>query len=382
MQPLNAIDAIAPAFTRTHEVLFRPFRAGRSWKLAASQYVALAGAMFIPFPLFFLFTPRLPLPPPVRLVLDLIALIYTLILLVVLYLGARMEMVCFAMIVSRGKFIAPMWRRYGARVWPWIALKVLVGTAWTLLLGAIFFVPLMHMFAAFPLPPQLNGALIPPPGSPAGTPPDPAQIQAVLQPYVQAIFALEFALLGLVFLLKIPSTLLGDFVLPFLALEEISIVTAVRRGLAVCLADPVQVILYLILKLILFFIGYIAGNIAIGFSMMPFFILFGIGAAVAGVSFSHHGSSAPGLFAIALLAALGLLFVVWIVYASIGVFGYLLALLEAYAVYFLGGRYPLLGNLLEPGPGQPFTPPPVFPSPEEQEDSDGGPPMPMDPAVA
>jgi hypothetical protein len=59
-----------------------------------------------------------------------------------------------------------------------------------------------------------------------------------------------------------------------------------------------------------------------------------------------------------------------------------MALLNAYAIYFLGGRYPLLGSMLEPGPGHPFTPPPVFPSAEERKDHDDGPPMPMNPAVA
>jgi len=79
---------------------------------------------------------------------------------------------------------------------------------------------------------------------------------------------------------------------------------------------------------------------------------------------------------------LGLCFYAVIVYLSLGTVGYLMALLNAYAIYFLGGRYPLLGSMLEPGPGHPFTPPPVFPSAEERKDEDDGPPMPMNPAVA
>ena len=57
MQRLNAIDAITPAFTRTHEILFQPFRVGRSWKLAAAQYFGLLGAFFAPLPLMLLFIP-------------------------------------------------------------------------------------------------------------------------------------------------------------------------------------------------------------------------------------------------------------------------------------------------------------------------------------
>ncbi len=69
------------------------------------------------------------------------------------------------------------------------------------------------------------------------------------------------------------------------------------------------------------------------------------------------------------------------VYVSVGTLGYLLALFEAYGIYFLGGRYPLLGNLLEPETSYSYTPPPVFPS-EDEGDDDDGPPLPMDPAVA
>ncbi len=69
-------------------------------------------------------------------------------------------------------------------------------------------------------------------------------------------------------------------------------------------------------------------------------------------------------------------------YLSIALFGYYLTVFEAYGIYFLGGRYPHLGGLLEPSVPAPFTPPPSFPSPEEEKDDDGGPPLPMDPALA
>jgi hypothetical protein len=94
-----------------------------------------------------------------------------------------------------------------------------------------------------------------------------------------------------------------------------------------------------------------------------------------------HGEAAKVLGVVGLVV-LGLCAFVLVMYASMLAFGYLLLMLDSYALYFLGGRYPLLGNLLEPGPGAPFAPPPVFPSEEEGKDDDGGPPMPMNPAVA
>ena len=134
--------AVAPAFTRTHQTLFHPFRIGRSWKLAASQYLGFCGAMFFPLPLFFLLIPAdVPVP---RSLLLLVNVIPTILSLIILYLCGRMELVCFEMVVTRAKFVAPMWRRYSARVWPWIGLKILVGTAVTLLLGVLLADPLRH----------------------------------------------------------------------------------------------------------------------------------------------------------------------------------------------------------------------------------------------
>jgi hypothetical protein len=146
--------------------------------------------------------------------------------------------------------------------------------------------------------------------------------------------------------------------------------------------DPLQVLLYLVLKPILFIIGYIINQIATLIAMIPVLIVFGIVAAIAGaVGFSVKHADASVLAAAGIVVfALG--FVALVFYVTLFTFGYLVALLEAYGIYFLGGRYPLLGDILEPRVDRPFTPPPVFPSREEQKDDDGGPPMPMDPAVA
>lgn len=368
MQPLNAIDAIAPAFTRTHETLFHPFRFGRSWKLCASSYLAFCGSFFIPFPLFFFI-----LPPgtsaslgSARPIFLLFAIIMTAITLVILYFGSRMELVVFEMLVTRQKFIAPMWRRYSSRVWPWIGLKLLVGIVFSALLIAIFYIPLSHLSATLPLVPM-------------GAHPDPAQ----LQQFLQAMIGFELAIFFLFFLLKIPSTLLNDFVLPFFVLEPITLTAAIRRGFHAFAADPLQFLFYLVLKPILAVIGFIIHYIAMLICMIPFFIVIFVGALIAGLAFGHGGSSSGiGLLVLAAAIVFYLFFIACSVYFSIGTFGYLLTLLEAYGIYFLAGRYPVLASLLEPGPGAPFTPPPVFPSPEETKDDDDGPPMPLDPAIA
>lgn len=57
---------------------------------------------------------------------------------------------------------------------------------------------------------------------------------------------------------------------------------------------------------------------------------------------------------------LGLIFVVFLVYVMIGVLGCAHMFYQAYAIYFLGGRYPLLGDMLEP-PLAPMPSPPPMP---------------------
>ena len=75
----------------------------------------------------------------------------------------------------------------------------------------------------------------------------------------------------------------------------------------------------------------------------------------------------------------GLILVVLTVAGAIAAFGYLATFLQAYALYFLAGRYPLLAEMLDPTPGHPFTPPPLGPGPDEP---GSGPAFPMNPAVA
>jgi hypothetical protein len=45
---------------------------------------------------------------------------------------------------------------------------------------------------------------------------------------------------------------------------------------------------------------------------------------------------------------LGLVFIAFLFYVIFLVIGCVHTFLQAYALYFLGGRYPLLGDLLEP----------------------------------
>ena len=367
MQPLNAIDAISPAFTRTHQLLFpKPFNLGRAWKLAASQYLGLMGGMFLPLPLFFLLVPRGMLRQPFAVGMLVAAVFYTLVLLVLFYLGIRMQFVAFEMIVTRERMIAPMWRRYGKRVWPFFWFKVILGTVLTLVM-----LPLVsHLVRGF-IATIANFPRFTP-----GQAPDPMMFQAVMVGMV-SVYGVMFLFF---FVLKGASTLVEDFALPFYILEPISWMEAMRRGSALFAADPLGCLLYLFMKLVLSIFGFIVQYVANFVCAIPAVIVLFIGIFAGALLFGHHDGSSIVL-AIAGAVVLYGIVLAYMVFVAFGLMGYLFTLLEAYATYFVGSRYPTLGNLLEPPtPQYIYAPPPTSPPPASDEDD--GPSLPMDPALA
>ena len=378
MQPLNALDALAPAFTRTHQLLFTPFKLGRSWKLSACAYVAFIGSAFAPFPLLLAFV-RPPFAMQTRAPFIVIGVFFTLLLLVFFFFGVRMQFVHFEMVVTRARFIAPMWRRYGARSWPWVGLKAVIGTVITLLSAPLLFARGRAMVEAFKvLIPQF-------PVPAAGAPPDPVAAQqaimAVLGQFIEILLPFYLLVGGIFIVLKLVSTLLEDFALPFYILDEVSLFASISRGARVIAQDPLQVVLYLITKFVLSILGAFGVGIASQLLGIPGLIVSavlgliagGIGYALTASHATHAGAIAAGI-----VVGYGFL-IVYTVWSQIFLFGYLMTLLEAYAIYFLGGRYAKLGDYLEP-PAYTYAPPPMPPSKDEDEGS--GPPLPMDPALA
>ena len=368
MQRLNAIEAITPAFTRVHELLFKPFRVGRTLKLALVSYCAFTGSFFLPFPLLYVGVAAL-VPEVGRSaffpVIWSIAFAGTLVYFGLFYVFARLQLVNFEMVVTLTRVITPMWRKYPRKVWAWIGVKVGLG-----LIATAVMVPILlntaHRFMVVFMTLKALG--------PHPSPQDLTQIMGTMY----GVYGLGL----LLFLLpKTASTLLEDFVMPFFLVEDLPLGLALERGWTVFVQDPLNCAAYLGMKLILALVGYILQSIALQICMIPVLLIFG---AVAFVGYLVLHAAGPAgtilLTAGAVVLVAGL--VVLVLYATIVASGYLLLLLDAYAVYFLGGRYPMLGNLLEPGPGGPFTPPPVFPSADEQDGPDEGPSMPMNPAVA
>lgn len=116
--------------------------------------------------------------------------------------------------------------------------------------------------------------------------------------------------------------------------------------------EPGQFALYTLLKVLLGFVGYMGATLA--WEIAFFLITLIVGAVVFLIGFLLHLAGVPHVVLIILgvLAAIA-----WYAVAILSVMfaiGPVFTYMDAYALYFLGGRYPLLGDLLDQS-----TPPPA-----------------------
>jgi hypothetical protein len=350
MQILSALDAISPAFSRTKLVLFSPFRKGRSWKLAATGYLAAAGTAFIPWPLIYLLA-----IPVIRQQANLAAglahsivtfliglcVIVTIVYLLLFYVFSRLRFAFFDVVLNNGQFVAPAWRKYGGASLKWTLFKLLLGSVFT----AVIALPVVHIakgvIGTFQ---SLN--LVP------GDPPSPEFTRAIFSVY--AAFFVVYIFVGLFMWV---NSVLADFVIPSLALEDTSLAEAFRRFGVFVRNEPGQFALYAVLKLALAFAAFMAAGIAFYILMLVVVLAALIVVGVIGlILYAVHVPTAV-LTALAIVAGVGLyLFVIF--YGVFLAYGTVVTFLESYLLYFLGGRYPLLGERLTAS-----TPPPARVSP-------------------
>ncbi len=329
MRPLSALDAISPAFSRTRLVLFTPFRRGRSWKLAATGYLTMAGILFFPFPLLYLVA--LPFMGPVVLGFK-TALVIGVVLLTALYiwlfhLCSRLGFAFLEIVLERGEFVAPAWRRHGPASRRWSACKIAFGS-----LAALALAPAIAAYLRHLIPEVARMAQHP----------DQAPAFGFLMTFMSGYFlvAAGFLAFGVIIALA------NDFVVPSLALEQTTLGEAFRRFGRLLRQEPGQVALYAFLKFAFALVGYMAVNLAFEIAFLVVAILVGLVGWALGFALHSMGISIPVL--VVLGAAV-------VVPAFMALAGYLLLLgvgtvatfLQAYLLYFLGGRYPLVSEALE-----------------------------------
>ena len=337
MRPLNAIDAIGPAWSHTRRILVAP----RSWSLAlkigaVAVFAQLGGWNTGSFGKGNNHQALQHVPPALIAAIVagavLIAIAIFLIGLVLFYIGSRLQFVLFEVVLRNDTTVAPIWNRYGAATWRWIGLKV-----------AFFFVALLCM-VPFLLPLVLRFIRTMPSGS--------GQAPHDLFAFIAAIAGIGVTALILLFVAHALYSALESFGLPSMALESTSISETVERVFQLIIAEPAQVLLYLLMHLLMKFVGGICCALTVGIAALIAAIpLGGIGAVLWFTL--HQGPMGLRIAMYAALAVLALLMLAVIILLAILTGGYLRTFLQAYALFFLGGRYPALGNYLEP-----FLPPP------------------------
>ncbi|MGA1984124.1 MAG: hypothetical protein ABSG84_16870 [Acidobacteriaceae bacterium] len=350
MRPLSATECITPAIERTKLVLFSPFRMGRTWKLSATSYICIMGSMFLPFPLVYLAFVPLAYKAGGTTAAAATAigvLVFSALFIWLFYLCSRLQFAWFDILVNRGEFVAPAWRKYGLQARPWSHLKLALGAAITLVTAVpmyAFVRRLIPFFRAIPLTPQ------------PGQPPSPELIRALLNVY--ASYAVLMLFFGLVFLV---FSLLGNLIVPSLALENTGIKEAFRRMTELIRGEPGEFALFVLLKAGLGIAGYMG-------SIMVWELVFLLTTLIAGavillLGFLLHLAGVPSIVLTVLGMVVGIAWYFFaLIYTLMLAIGPVFTFLDAYAIYFLGGRYPMLGDLLERSTPPSPTPAAYFPA--------------------
>jgi hypothetical protein len=354
--PISAIDAISPAFQHTKQQLFQPFRAAQWAKLALVGFLAgelssggcnsssfqmpthpVDGHRFIDF--------GLPNVNPL-LFAGLIALLIVLGIvfwILFLYVSSVMRFVLFDSVVTKRCEIGSSWgQRHGAglRYFVWqilflvamgIGLTVLVGIPAALALAAGWLqAPKQHM-----IPLILGGML------------------------------LFFVVMGFIVLCLVIHVMTKDFVVPEMALENISAIEGWRRLLPMMKAEKGNYAGYIGMKIVM------ALGAAVVIGIITFIVLLILlipvgGFGVIAVMMGKTAGLTWNLYTITLAVVLGCiaLFVILYVVSLISVPA--IVFFPAYAIYFFASRYPALNALVHPPPppSVPPTPPWTPPSPE------------------
>lgn len=354
MNRLSAIDAFGPAFTRVRAMLFSPFRLGTWLKmgliglLGGGAVVSGGGSKFR--------APVMPhgasgdLPPQAEDILRAIRSIHladyfhvfviviaviVVFSLIFLYLFCRFRFILFDAVVTRQTEIKRGWEKYESQATRyfgfWLIYKLVT---W----GALFLVVGLPLWRAY------KSGLF------SGDNSLPMFLAIIASVALGAIIvSIGFAIV---------STLAKDFVMPVLALDDLSIGDAWSAVWRVAASEPGAWAAYMGMKLLCAIGSSIALSIAFVITLLPAVIVIGIPVGillVLGVGAFKVIGAAVGIIICsiaALFAVAGIICLLLILTAPISVF------FTSYALYFFGGRYPKLAELLWPQP--------VPPSPQPQ----------------
>lgn len=344
MRVLSAIEAISPAIDRTKSLL-QPFALGRWLKLGLVALLAEMSGQFA-------FPPVAGIPQQQQhfaapwagatagltiLVIAIIAIVALVTALVLFYLGSRMRLVLMDLVATRTTLVAPAWHRTASRTWRWIGIQLIFIVAAFVVIGAVLAAPLLYFIRS---------------------------ARAGNNHLNVAVFLGNFAFLFLamflaVFIVAVVFLFLRDFVLPFILFGDARLGDAMRNAVWIARREPGSILFYFFMRFVLMIAAGLAADLCVALAALVFAIPTGAVGAV--LWFTLHQSTPTVRFAMFVgFALLGVVFVAGLACAILCVSAAILIFYQSYALYFLGGRYPQLGNLLEPPPPPMISPEPVL----------------------
>lgn len=358
MNRLSAIDAFGPAFTRVGTLLFQRFRVavwlkiGLIGLLGGGLVTASSGSFRFPSPAG---NPNFPSGEHAPGAADLfrainaihlaeyfhlfvIAIASAVVLgLIFQYLFCRFRFILFDTVVTGQASIGRGWKKYGSQANRyfgfWVVYRLVNWGVMVLVVG----VPLWHAYK--------NGLFNGDNSLPA---------------FFAVIASIGLGALAAAISFAVISTLMKDFVLPVLALDDFTLGDAWSAVWRVVASEPGAWAAYMGLKLVSAFLAGIALAITFFIAMIPALFVIGIPVGIVvlmGTVVLKMGSALGGiiLFCIAALLAVAAFFcLLLLLTAPVSVF------FASYAFYFFGGRYPKLAALLWPQPNPP-APQPLMP---------------------
>lgn len=354
MNRLSAIDAFAPAFARVRAMLFSPFRLG-AW-LKIGLIGLLGGGLVVSGSGANIRTPVIPQNVPhgdlpnaddilrairsihladyFHIIVIVIAVIVVF-ALIFLYLFCRFRFILFDSVLTGQPDIGLSWQKYESQANRyfgfWLVFRLVTWAALVMIVG----VPLWKAYKS---------------GIFSG--------DNSLPIFFAMLASVALGVLVVSIAFAIISTLAKDFIMPVLALDDLTLGDAWSAVWRVVASEPGAWAAYMGMKLLCAIASSIALAIAFAIAIIPALILIGIPVGILVALGILAFKTIGAVFGIiicciaVLLAAAGFCCLLLILTAPVSVF------FTSYALYFFGGRYPKLAALLWPQP--------VLPSPRPQ----------------
>jgi hypothetical protein len=333
------------AIQHTRKQLFQPFRMGQWARLALVGLLAgelgSGGCNTGSFP-----GPQSGggghansgMDPATLVVLIAAAIVIALVVgLVFMYLNSMMRFVLFDSIVSGECRIREFWRRRkrpGFRFFVWQIVFVLVtGAAAAILIG----IPAAVALAAGWLQNPKDHIL----------------------PLVLGGICLFFMFLAFFIVMLTVVVITKDFVVPLMALEDVSAFEGWRRLLVMLKAEKGSYAIYILLKVgLAIAAGIVFGiiNLIVMLMLVLPMILFGLAGVLAGKSAGLEWN----VYTITLAVVFGSIALAVLMYVLAMIYVPAIVFFPAYAIHFFASRYPALDAALHPAPPEP-PPPPFLP---------------------